>query len=261
MMTLDRELQTALEAARAAGEEILKVYSRGFEVDFKDDNSPLTEADLNAHHVIVDILEKAFPKYPILSEESVDDFIAEKHPWCWIVDPLDGTKEFVKRNDEFTVNIALTYEKIVVMGVVYAPVFDEMYYGVKGHGAFITEKGQTRKIQVSKRIHGIEVLQSRSHQSQRCMDYIEQNEEKIAHVTRMGSSLKGCRIAKGDHDVYYNCGRTMIWDTGAMEVIIEEAGGILNQLTDEPIVYDLKKLVNDKGFYILNDIRNKFKSV
>ena len=261
MMTLDRELKTALEAARAAGQAILKVYSRGFEVDFKDDNSPLTEADLNAHHVIVDILEKEFPKYPILSEESVDEFIAEKHPWCWIVDPLDGTKEFVKRNDEFTVNIALTYEKLVVLGVVYAPVFDEMYYGVKGHGAFVVENGETRKIQVSSRVDDIEVLQSRSHQSQRCKDYINQNQEKIAHVTRMGSSLKGCRIAKGDHDVYYNCGRTMIWDTGAMEVIIEEAGGILNQLNDEPIMYDLKKLVNDKGFYILNDIRNKFEPV
>lgn len=258
MMTLEKELYTAIEAARAAGEAILKVYMRDFEVDFKDDNSPLTEADLNAHHVIVDILEREFPKYPILSEESVDDFIPEKHAWCWIVDPLDGTKEFVKKNDEFTVNIALTYEKLVVMGVVYAPVFDEMYYAVKGHGAFIEEKGHKRAIKVSQRTEKLQVLQSRSHQSQRCMEYIKRNEELIESVTRMGSSLKGCRIAKGDYDVYYNCGRTMIWDTGAMEVVIEEAGGILSQLTDEPILYDLKKLVNDKGFYILNDIRNKF---
>lgn len=257
MMTLDNELKTAIEAARAAGEAILKVYTRDFQVDYKSDNSPLTEADLNAHHIIVDALEKEFPKYPILSEESVDDFIPDKHAWCWIVDPLDGTKEFVKKNDEFTVNIALTYEKIVVMGVVYAPVFDELYYAVKGHGAFCEEKGVKREIQVSTRIDKLKVLQSRSHQSQKCMDYIERNEPKITDVTRMGSSLKGCRIAKGVHDVYYNCGRTMIWDTGAMEVVIEEAGGILSQLDDEPIMYDLKKLVNDKGFYILNDIRNK----
>ncbi len=258
MMKLSRELEIAIEAARAAGSAIMKVYRKGFEVDYKDDNSPLTEADLNAHHIIVDRLQEAFPKYPILSEESVDDFIAEKHPWCWIVDPLDGTKEFVKRNDEFTVNIALTYEKLVVMGVVYAPVFDEMYYAVKGHGAYCVCSGEKSKIHVSDRTENLQVLQSRSRQSKRCMAYIEDNAEKIDSVTNMGSSLKGCRIAKGDFDVYYNCGRTMIWDTGAMEVIIEEAGGILNQLSDEPILYDLKKLVNDKGFYILNDIRNKF---
>ena len=257
MMTLDIELQTAIKAVRAAGEAILKVYKRDFEVDLKDDNSPLTEADMNAHHIIVDILQEAFPKHPILSEESVDDFIPEKHPWCFIVDPLDGTKEFIKKNDEFTVNIALTYEKIVVMGVVYAPVFDELYYAVKGHGAFIEENGMTRPIKVSNRTDKLQVLQSRSHQSKKCMEYVESNKDKINNVTRMGSSLKGCRIAKGDYDVYYNCGRTMIWDTGAMEVVIEEAGGILNQLDDEPIFYDLKKLVNDKGFYILNDIRNK----
>ena len=257
MMTLEKELKTAIDAARAAGEAILKVYEKGFEVDFKDDNSPLTEADLNAHHIIVDALMKEFPKYPILSEESVDDFIPEKHPWCWIVDPLDGTKEFVKRNDEFTVNIALTYEKLVVMGVVYAPVFDEMYYAVKGHGAWCEENGEKNEIRVSNRTEGLAVLQSRSHQSQKCMEYIRNNDSRIATVTSMGSSLKGCRIAKGQYDVYYNCGRTMIWDTGAMEVVIEEAGGILSQLNDQAILYDLKKLVNDKGFYILNDIRNK----
>ncbi len=259
MMKLDKELEVAIEAAKAAGKEILKVYQKGFLVNYKDDNSPLTEADLNAHHTIIRMLQESFPKYPILSEESADDFIPEKHPWCWIVDPLDGTKEFVKRNDEFTVNIALTYEKLVVMGVVYAPVFDELYYAVKGHGAYYECGDEKKEIHVSSRTKDLNVLQSRSHQSKRCMQYIEENEEQIACVARMGSSLKGCRIARGEFDVYYNCGRTMIWDTGAMEIIIEEAGGILNQLDDEPIHYNLKKLVNDKGFYILNDIRNKFK--
>ncbi len=258
MKKLQAELQAALEAAREAGKEIMDVYQRDFQVDYKSDKSPLTEADLRADGKIIDILSSAFPSYPILTEETVDDFQANEHSWCWIVDPVDGTKEFIKKNDEFTVNIALTYEKIIVLGVVYAPVFDEMYFAVDGHGAYLQLGNQEpEQIWVSDRVDQLRVLQSRSHQSKRCQDYVDRNLDRIETVTAMGSSLKGCRIAKGDYEVYYNCGRTMIWDTAAMEVIITEAGGILRQLTELDIVYDLKKLANDQGFYILNDMRNK----
>lgn len=257
-MTLEKELEVAIRAAVRAGKQILEVYKGHFEVNFKKDNSPLTEADLKAHDVIVGTIQESFPDHGILSEESAENFSKKNNRCCWVVDPLDGTKEFVKKNDEFTVNIALTHSGTVVMGVVYAPAFEELYYGILGEGAWLTSKGKTKKISVSNRTEELSILQSRSPQSEKCLEYIEKNKEKIGTITCMGSALKGCRIASGEYDVYYNCGRTMIWDTCAMELIVKEAGGFLSQLDGTDIVYDLKKMVNDKGFYILNALCNQF---
>jgi 3'(2'), 5'-bisphosphate nucleotidase len=259
---LSKELEIAKMAAKLAGEKIRDVYKKDFRFEIKEDSSPVTEADIKANDIIVKILSTEFPQYSILSEETKDDFTRLKNKWCWIVDPLDGTKEFIKRNDEFTVNIALSRNGKVVLGVVYAPVFDEMYFGVKGMGAFTEKKNKVAvEIKVSDRIEHINGLQSRSRPGNMCANIYDNNRDKVTMVTNMGSSLKGCKIAEGLYDVYFNCGFSMIWDTAAMEIIIHEAGGILRQLNGNPIIYNKEKIINDRGFYILNREENNLMKV
>ncbi len=254
----DKFLEVALKAAYDAGKIINKIYKDGFDVTIKSDNSPVTSADLSANDIIEDAIATNFPDHAILSEETASLFQQCDSDYCWIIDPLDGTKEFIKQNDEFTVNIALTYQSEIVMGVIYAPIFDEMYYAIKSQGAWYIHGDDRCKIHVSDRKCDLHVLTSRSKQSSRNKEYLKKNAEKIKKVTAMGSSLKGCRIAKGDYDVYYNCGRSMIWDTCAVEIIVREAGGVMSQLNNIDISYDLSVLSNENGFYILNDSSNQF---
>ncbi len=252
-------LKIALSLGYKAGEEIKRIYDEDFNVDYKDDNSPVTNADIAAHNIIVDGIKTNFPNHAILSEESAKTFDRGDSMYCWIIDPLDGTKEFIKKNDEFTVNIALTYKNEIIMSVVYAPMFDEMYYALKNKGAWCKIGEDVNKIYVSDRKDKLNVLISRSPQSSKSKAYIQNNIDRINSKTAMGSSLKGCRIARGDYDVYYNCGRSMIWDTCAVELIVREAGGVMGQLNMIDIPYDLSRLVNDGGFYILNTHYNHFK--
>ncbi len=249
-------LDLALETAYEAGEIIKKIYQQEFDVQKKSDNSPVTSADIAANHIIEEAIKSNFPEHGVLSEETVSQFRRGDSDYCWIIDPLDGTKEFIKKTDEFTVNIALTYKSDVIMGVVYAPIFDEMYYAVVSEGAWYIKNGKKTKIEVSDKKDKLNVLISRSRQSTKSKLLIDNNIHFIENVTPMGSSLKGCRIAKGDYDVYYNCGRSMIWDTCAVEIIVREAGGVFSQLNDVDIVYDLSTLSNENGFYILNTYKN-----
>jgi len=259
---LSMELKIAKMAARLAGEKIRDVYRKDFRFEMKEDSSPVTEADIKANDIIVKILSTEFPQYSILSEETKDDFSRLENRWCWIVDPLDGTKEFIKRNDEFTVNIALSENGKIVLGVVYAPIFDELYFGVKDIGAFMEKKkGVPIEIKVSERTEHISGLQSRSRPVNMCANIYDKNRDKVTMVTNMGSSLKGCKIAEGMFDVYFNCGFSMIWDTAAMEIIVHEAGGILRQLNGKPIIYNQEKILNDRGFYILNREENNLMKV
>jgi len=235
-------LATAMDAALRAGGAILQIYARDFEVEFKADESPLTEADKAAHHIIVDALEGL--GLPVLSEESKAIDYAERKDWqkYWLVDPLDGTKEFIKKNGEFTVNIALIDNGRPVMGVVYAPVLGVVYCGMLNVESGTSEAWKatdctnktvdeilsssvslpTSNIQHST----IRVVASRSHCNDETKAFIaELEKEGRVELVSSGSSLKLCLVAEGSADVYPRIAPTMEWDTAAAQAVVEASGG------------------------------------
>jgi 3'(2'), 5'-bisphosphate nucleotidase len=256
-MDLSKELRVAKELSIRAGSAILKVYADTFDIEYKEDESPITLADKNSNKIIVEGLKRKFPEYAILSEESEDDKARLNNDWCWIVDPLDGTKEFIKKNGEFTVNIGLSYKHKVVLGAIYLPVTGELYYAAKGIGAFYQSKGINEKIKISNRTKNLRLVMSRSHATDKLKQLIERNKDKISQVAVAGSSLKGCLIAKGDAEAYYRFSLTKEWDTAAMQCIVETAGGIFKQMDDSDMIYNRENTFNEKGFYVLNRIENK----
>ena len=246
-------LEILLPTAIKAGEAILDIYNHDFSVEYKDDKSPLTEADKASNAIICEVLQEHFPYYSVLTEESADDLSRLRGRYCFIVDPLDGTKEFVKRNGEFTVNIALVFDGAPILGIIYVPCTDTLYYAWKNGGAY--KNGV--KIHVSDRVDDLILMESRSHGDNRSVELIEKNKSRIADIISAGSSLKGCLIAEGEADVYYRFGYTMEWDTAAMQCICGEAGTIFMQGDDTPMFYNRRNSLNEKGFYILNRIENK----
>lgn len=257
-MNWEKELEVSKRAAVEAGKAIMEVYnSEKIDVEYKDDKSPLTEADRRANKIIVDMLSKEFPDYAILSEEEKDHKERRQNDYCFVVDPLDGTKEFVKRNGQFTVNIALAYKGKSVMGVIYVPVTEELYWASEGSGAFLTLHGKTDRIHVSDRKKDIRVVMSSSHGCAEMDSLLQQN--NLVNTVKIGSSLKGCIIAKGEAEVYYRFNPTMEWDTAAMQCIVEEAGAIFKQMDDTEMRYNREDCRNAKGFYIINCPENKMK--
>lgn len=255
-MDYTQELKIAQEAAAEAGKAIMEIYLKEtMRVEYKEDNSPLTLADREADAIIVKSLRNAFPDYAILSEEEQDDRSRLDCERCFIVDPLDGTKEFIKRNGQFTVNIALAERGRSVMGVICVPVTGELYYAQKGKGAYRMLDGCESRLHVSESREGIRVVTSSSHGCREMDEMIARNGWK--NLVSMGSSLKGCLIARGEAEVYYRHNPTMEWDTAAMQCIVEEAGGIFRQMDDSEMTYNREDSVNRKGFYILNCLENK----
>jgi 3'(2'), 5'-bisphosphate nucleotidase len=245
---------------REAANKIMEIYEDDFEVDYKDDSSPLTRADEEANSIIVDFLHKTWPEHAVLSEEVKDDFSRLGQKWCWIVDPLDGTKEFVKRNGEFTVNIALSKNQKSILGMIYVPVTGELYYAFDQGGAFYQPAPEKKfqQIEVSDRIESLCLVMSRSHASDKLQALIDENKKFIKDSKQAGSSLKGCLVARGEADIYYRFNPTMEWDTAALQIIVEEAGGIVEQLDGTPLLYNRKDSLNAKGFYVLNKRENNF---
>lgn len=252
----DRELEVAITAARMAGRVIMEVYREAFSVETKADASPVTEADTRANTVILSALHSQFPDDGYLSEESEDDDSRFQKARFWVIDPLDGTKEFIKQNGEFAVSIGLVDAEGVALGVVYGPVEDVLYYAVRGAGAYKEVRGCRTRIRVSDREKPFLLLVSRSRPPQKTILLLDAYSEWIETVTPMGSALKGCLIAEGAHDVYYNFGRSMKWDTCGMECIVREAGGIMKRLDHEDIDYH-ERSVSNAGFYILNRSENR----
>lgn len=254
-----RELEVAKEAAVLAGHAIMKIYdTEDFGVEMKGDNSPLTKADKESNRIIVELLRQHFPEHAILSEEEKDSKERLENDLCFVVDPLDGTKEFIKRNGQFTVNIALSYQHRSVMGVIYVPVTEELYYAAEGYGSYLEKDGVVTKLQVSKEKKEkseLNVVMSNSHGCPEMEELLEKYQLK--NFIKVGSSLKGCMVARGDADVYYRHNPTMEWDTAAMQCIVEEAGAIFRQMDDTPMLYNRENSLNDKGFYIINDPANK----
>ena len=263
----DALLRTAVSASLEAGRAIMAVYSRDFGVSYKADSSPLTEADTAADGIIAQALRRDFPEYALLSEERADDRARLENPFCFIVDPLDGTKEFVKKNGEFTVNIALSYRGKSVMGAVYAPALDELYFAAEGKGAFYCPRAseaedpvaRAERIRVSERRENLILMVSRSHMDEETQSLIAANADRIADTRPSGSSLKGCLIARGAADVYYRTGPTMEWDTAAMQCVVEQAGGVFRQGDGSPMTYNRADSLNKKGFYIINAAQNQLR--
>ena len=259
-MDIDKILEVTKKAAVDAGIAIMKVYDEAedMEITYKDGDMPLTAADKASNKIIVDILRKEFPEYSILSEEEKDDRSRLDNDYCFIVDPLDGTKEFIKRNGQFTVNIALAYKHESVLGVIYVPVTGELYYAAKGKGACLDteeEKGIRLSVSECTDIKKLRLVMSGSHGCEEMDKLIEKY--GFTNFVKMGSSLKGCVVAKGEAEVYYRHNPTMEWDTAAMQCIVEEAGAIFRQMDDTPMLYNREDSLNAKGFYIINKIENK----
>jgi len=255
-LNLDTLLENTTAIARLAGARILEVYETEFAVQSKDDDSPLTAADLAAHQCIKDGLAELTPVLPLLSEESRTLPWAERSSWrsYWLVDPLDGTKEFVKRNGEFTVNIALVHDHEAVLGVVHVPVSGVTYSAARGVGAFRQQEGGAR-LPISVQTpasHPLRVVGSRSHPSPDLAAYLGLLGD--VETVAMGSSLKFCLVAEGRAAIYPRLGPTSEWDTAAAQAVVECAVGRV--LTDGgiPLAYNSKDAILNPFFVVLGDL-------
>jgi 3'(2'), 5'-bisphosphate nucleotidase len=243
---LDAVRDIAVEAGRA----ILAVYERDFVTSTKEDGSPLTEADRAAHELIVTRLRALTPDVPVLSEESAAIGYKERARWAqfWLVDPLDGTKEFIKRNGEFTVNIALIRDGEPVLGVVHVPVSGATYFACRGEGAFLQVPGRAAQaIHVGFYAGGrARVVASRSHAGDSLRAYLDRlaAAEGEFDTVAMGSSLKLCLVAEGRADVYPRLGPTSEWDTAAAQCVVEVAGGRVTDVHGERLRYNKTSLLN-----------------
>jgi len=248
-------IEEICQIASNAADCILEVYDTDFSVESKDDHSPLTAADMAAHNAICLALAKLTPEIPVLSEESSELPYTERCQWSryWLVDPLDGTREFIKRNDEFTVNIALIENGQSSLGVITVPVTGVCYYAAASLGAFkINADGITESIKVKKsELNNITIAGSRSHGSEKQQALIDQLGG--AEIIAIGSSLKFCLVAEGKVDIYPRFGLTSEWDTAAAQCIVEEAGGCVVDMNFKPIRYNTKDSLLNPEFLVIAD--------
>ena len=232
----------AVEAGRA----ILEIYRTDFSVVHKADKSPLTLADTRSHRIIADGLRAAYPNIPVLSEEGKSIPYEVRKDWdrFWLVDPLDGTKEFIKRNDDFTVNIALICDQTPTMGVVFVPALDDLYLADVQKGCYRSFRGcKTQlKIPLKMPVFALRIVQSRSHPSAELEAYI-QRLPASENILR-GSSLKFCAVASGEADLYPRLGQTSEWDTAAGHAVVLAAGGVVVDLEGNPVCYNKETLLN-----------------
>lgn len=254
-MTQAELLAKVVQLAQQAGDAILSVYGEQFEVTHKTDQSPITVADLRAHEIISKGLLALTPELPLLSEEDSDISYEQRQQWTryWLVDPLDGTKEFVSRNGEFTVNIALIDDHVPVLGVVHAPVTSTTYTGAVGVGAFKQVDGQTPEpLRVrSPADSPLRIVGSRSHRG----DTLDQYLPKLApyELVAVGSSLKFCFVAEGSADFYPRFGPTSEWDTAAAQAVVEAAGGEVVKTNGERLRYNTKADLLNPHFLVYGD--------
>jgi 3'(2'), 5'-bisphosphate nucleotidase len=270
----DKLILTTLLAAKRAGKAILEIYDTDFDVEQKDDKSPLTLADKKSNEIITEVLEQTKTvnntAVPILSEEGRDIPYDERKKWeyFWLVDPLDGTKEFIKKNGEFTVNIALIHENKPVLGIIYLPVKDVFYFAAINFGSYILENSEIitdvlsikELMDKSKRLpltnnnnSPLTIVGSRSHTSEEFTEFVNKLKKKYGNVEFIssGSSLKLCLVAEGKADIYPRFGPTMEWDTGAGQAIVEQAEGrVLEIQNNESLSYNKNNLLNP--FFIVS---------
>ncbi len=259
------DLEKVAGIAKEAGDAIMEIYARDFGIDYKDDKSPLTEADTKSNEIICDALQKLYPQIPILSEENKAEDYAVRRQWeyFWCIDPIDGTKEFIRKNGEFTVNIALIYKDTPVLGIVYAPALGEMYFAKKGSGAYkmpidgqrstIDGLKKAMRLPIDRQIKENEliVVASKSHLSPETEQFINSlrtDDQRLTTISK-GSSLKLVMVAEGSADIYPRLAPTMEWDTAAADAIVREAGKMTFQFVPEsesesPLIYNKPNLLN-----------------
>ncbi len=251
-MNLNELINPIVDLAVDAGKAILEVYATDFDVQEKGDKSPLTQADLASHHCIVRGLGVLTPDIPVISEEEGLPSFAERGQWqrYWLIDPLDGTKEFVNRNGEFTVNIALIDSNRPIFGVVHVPVQDKTYIGCEGHGSELREGGATTSISVAA-VSGdpVRIVGSRSHRGASLDAFLAKVGE--SDMLPMGSSLKFCVVAEGRADIYPRLGLTSEWDTAAAQAVVEQAGGKVLELDGKPLSYNAKEDILNPWFVVI----------
>lgn len=259
-MSINKNLKTAIQASLEAGKIIMQVYNSAIEVEYKDDKSPLTEADKKANDIINSYLIPT--EIPIISEENKQTDYSERKKWetCWVVDPVDGTKEFIKRNGEFTVNIALVTKGKPILGVIYVPTIKTIYVAdVKNNVAFKTElkshessleevyKAAKKLKPKNDNLSTLQVVGSRSHMSQETSNYVEALKKtgKDVEIVSKGSSLKFCLVAEGNADMYPRFAPTMEWDTAAGHAICNAVGvSVISEETKQPLLYNKQNLLN-----------------
>ena len=243
------------EIMARSSDAVMNIYAQDFSVYEKDDKSPLTQADLEANKIISAGL-KELSDYPILSEEGKDIPWQERQSWerYWLVDPIDGTKEFIKKNDEFTINIALIENGVPVLGVVAAPALKKLYVGLKGEGAYIENANGERQDITANPVpdQGWQVVGSRSHNSEEAMALA--NALPGAEFVSMGSSLKLCAVAAGEADIYPRFGPTSEWDTGAAQAVVEASGGLVLTTDLQPLRYNTKESILNPYFIVCSEI-------
>ena len=255
-MNYSNFLKSIIDTSYLAGEKILEIYNDDnykSSIEIKKDASPLTIADKASNNVIINSLKKINTKIPILSEEEKEIDFSSRKDWnrFWLVDPLDGTKEFINRNGEFTVNIALIEDSSPVMGVVYAPVKKKLWYGLKNYGSFLINNNE-KPIKISKKKpldEIIKIVSSRSHANDKKLKkYLKKF--KKHEIVSMGSSIEMCLVADGTAHYYPRFGPTMEWDTGAAHAVVKYANGnIYNIDTKEELIYNKENLLNP-GFIV-----------
>lgn len=254
----EKQLEVAIKAAVKAAPVLLDFYNnKKFEIKNKSDDSPVTDADIESNKVICEFLKKYFPTYSILSEETLDNKERLNNDYVWIIDPLDGTTDFISHNDQFTINIALSYKHKIVVGVVLVPVTGEIYFATRFGGAFYSINNSVKQIHVNRKTKNIKVLISNSHHNKDEEKHLEKYGDLIKEKVKIGAAIKACLIAKGDAELYFRFNsKTKEWDTAPCSLIIKEAGGIFVDLKNKPLVYNRENVVNEGGYFVANKRKN-----
>lgn len=255
----EKELQTVLNLIQEAAKIILGGFFNGFELEYKEDESPVTSIDKKVDVFLRTNLKEAFPEYGLLTEESQDDLSRLDKEYVWIIDPIDGTEEFVKRKYEFVVNVALIRNHQVVLGVIIEPQSGEIYYAVKGEGSYKLINNKKERIHVSNKLDNLYALTSPFHQSELERNYMEKHRDKIASIEYSGAAYKACLIASGKKDVCYRfSSKCKEWDVAAPKIIVEEAGGYYVDGNKKEITFNNEDVRLNNGYLIVNKLENIF---